>query len=489
MRKIALVFLFLFSAIVGPNANAQTVAAIKQSVNEVLKSAGMNHASLSVSVYNITKKETVYSYQPQMSLIPGSLSKLFTTAIGFEQLGSSFRFKTVLAYDGFIDQRGTLNGNLYVIGGGDPMLGSYRFQQTTPDTLFAQWTAALKGRGIHHINGRIFYHTGIFDNKPLHDSWNWGDVGNYYGAGAYGLNFHENMYFVYFNPGKDAGYPATVAQIEPKALNVRGYNEVTTAGRGTGDQVVIYGDPGNSIRRYCGTVPLGKENFPVRGAMPSPPRSCTELFADYLRTHDIPVSNNVAESTTLPSNLSTLLEHHSNTYYVIAQYTNQTSNNIYAESIFKYLGYKAYTKGTFENGRKNIIQYFKNNNLNASGVQIVDGCGLSRNNLVTTDFVCRFLTLIQGKDEYRDFRNSLAKVNESGTARDILKGLPKGIEVSLKSGTLDNVKAYAGYVTNEQNETLCFCIISNNHTCSNADIKAKMEKMLRPIALYKSSSK
>ena len=169
MRKIALVFLFLFSAIVGPNANAQTVAAIKQSVNEVLKSAGMNHASLSVSVYNITKKETVYSYQPQMSLIPGSLSKLFTTAIGFEQLGSSFRFKTVLAYDGFIDQRGTLNGNLYVIGGGDPMLGSYRFQQTTPDTLFAQWTAALKGRGIHHINGRIFYHTGIFDNKQLQD--------------------------------------------------------------------------------------------------------------------------------------------------------------------------------------------------------------------------------------------------------------------------------------------------------------------------------
>ena len=74
-------------------------------------------------------------------------------------------------------------------------------------------------------------------------------------------------------------------------------------------------------------------------------------------------------------------------------------------------------------------------------------------------------------------------------AEEFLKGLPKGIEVSLKSGTLDNVKAYAGYVTNEQNETLCFCIISNNHTCSNADIKAKMEKMLRPIALYKSSSK
>lgn len=469
------------------SAAAQSPAAIGRTISEVLKSSGMGHATLSASVYNITKKETVYSFQSQLSMIPGSLSKIFTTAVGFEQLGSDFRFMTVLAYDGFIDQKGTLQGNLYIIGSGDPMLGSYRFRQTTPDTLFAQWTAALRGRGIQSINGRLLFYAGIFDNKPLHDSWAWGDIGNYYGAGAYGLNFHENMYFVKFRPGKDVGYPATVAQTEPKALNVRSYNEVTTAAKGTGDQVVIYGDPNQSVRRYCGTVPLGKDLFSVRGAMPSPPRSCAELFADYLRIHEIPVSNNVAECTTLPTNLTNLLEHHSNTYYVIAQYTNQTSNNIYAESIFKYLGYNAYKKGSFENGSKCINQYLKNHAISASGVQIVDGCGLSRNNLVTSDFVCRFLTHIQSRPIYKDFRKSLAKVKESGTARNMLKDLPDNIEMYIKSGTMDNVKAYAGYVVNEQNEELCFCIISNNHTCNNAEIKAKMEKILRTIALYKSN--
>lgn len=485
MKKNCAILLLFIVAIIH-SANTQTAADIKKSVNEVLKSTGMTHASLSVAVYNITKKETIYSYQSKMSLIPGSLNKLFTTAIGFKQLGSEFRFKTTLAYDGFIDQRGTLNGNLYIIGGGDPMLGSYRFKQTTPDTLFSQWTTVLKKRGIHHINGRIFYYSGIFDNKPLHNSWAWGDIGNYYGAGAYGLNFHENMYFVYFNPGKGINYPATVSQIAPKALNVRGYNEVTTAAKGTGDQVTIYGEPNSNIRHYCGTVPLDKNNFSVRGAMPSPPKSCAELFADFLRAHDVPVSNNVAECTNLPSGLTTLLEHHSNTYYVIAQYTNQSSNNIYAESIFKYLGYQTYKKGSFENGRKCINQYLKNNNINTSGVQIIDGCGLSRNNLVTADFVCRFLTHIQSTPEYTDFSNSLSRIRESGTARNMLKDIPKNIDVALKSGTLDNVKAYAGYITNEQKEILCFCIISNNHTCNNTEIKTKMEKILQPIALYRS---
>lgn len=470
-------------------ATAQTAAAIKQCVNEVLQSNGMAHASVSVEVYNISKRKPVYSHQPNLSLIPGSLGKIFTTAIGFEQLGSNFRFKTTLAYDGYIDHAGTLHGNLYVIGGGDPMLGSYRFKQTAPDTLFATWTAVLKGRGIHHIDGRIYYYTGIFDNHPLHDTWAWGDVGNYYGAGAYGLNFHENMFTVRFNAGKKTGYPATVAQIEPKELNVRGYNEVTTAQEGSGDQVVIYGDPANTVRRYCGTVPIGKKNFAVRGAMPSPPRSCAEVFADYLRTHDVHVTNNVAECSTLPEKLTTLMDYYSNTYYVIAQYTNQTSNNIYAESIFKYLGYQAYKKGSFANGSKCINQYFKNNGLNAGGVNIVDGCGLSRNNLVTTNFMCRFLTHMQGRPIYDDFSKSMAKVKESGTARNMLKDLPGGIDVRLKSGTLNNVKAYAGYVTNEQGEVLCFCIISNNHTCSNAEIQSKMEKILRPIALYKSTNK
>lgn len=485
--KKHILYPFLLSLLVlflaGP-VSAQSAVAIKQAVNDVLKSNGMDHASFAVSVYNISQKQTIYSYQAQQSLVPGSLAKLFTTAVGFEKLGSDFRFKTTLAYDGEIDLKGTLHGNLYIIGGGDPLLGSYRFRQTHPDTLFNTWTKAITNKGIKTIDGRIYFYTNIFDDKSQHDSWQWGDIGNYYGAGAHGLNFHENMYFVYFNAGKHIGYPASVDHIAPKNLNVREYNEVVTGEANSGDRVVIYGDPNGNIRRYCGTVPLGKNRFAVRGAMPSPGRSCAELFSNHLRANNINVSSNAAECTKVPDNVKTIIDYYSNTYYVIAQYTNQTSNNVYAESIFKYLGYQSFKKGSYHNSAKVIEQFFRTHNLNNEGVRIVDGCGLSCLNLVTTDFVCRFLNSVHGLGIYKDFSNSLAKVKESGTARNMLKDLPDNISVRLKSGSMDGVKAYAGYVVTSDNETLCFSVISNNHTCSDSEIKSKMEKVLRTIALY-----
>lgn len=481
-KRILLLTLLLCSIIC---IKAQNANAIRLAVNEVAQSQGMTHASLSVNVYNITQKQTIYGYQPHQSLIPASLCKIFTTAVGFDKLGAEFRFKTTLAHDGTIDNNGVLHGNIYIIGGGDPLLGSYRFKQTTPDTLFAHWHTALVNKGIKSIDGRIFYYSGIFDKHPLHDSWQWGDVGNYYGAGAYGLNFHENMYFVYFNPGKKLGNPASIDQVAPKGININGLNEITTGPENSGDQVVIYGDPTTNVRRYCGTVPLGKNRFPVRGALPAPGKTCAELFSSYLKAHNISITHNVSEINSVPEKTNTIIDFYSNTYYVIAQYTNQTSNNIYAESIFKYLGYQTHKKGTFNNGIKTINSFFQSQGLNTDGIQIVDGSGLSRLNIVTTDFVCRFLASIYSMPIYHDFSASLAKVKESGTAKNILKDLPGEVNMRIKSGSMDRVKSYAGYLTTNQGEVICFSIICNNHTCSDAELKKKLEKILRTIALFR----
>lgn len=445
----------------------------------------MKHATLGVEVYNITKKQVVYSHDAQRSATTASLNKLFTTATGFEKLGSNFRFKTTLSYSGQIDNNGVLHGNIYIIGGGDPLLGSYRYRQTTPDTLFHEWATVIKNNGIKSIDGRICYDATIFDNQPLHDSWQWGDIGNYYGSGVCGLNFHENMYFIYFDAGKKIGYPANVNHTIPKDLNVRYYNEVLTGPENSGDRVIIYGDPRNAMRLYTGTVPLGKNNFAVRGALPSPANACAELFARYLRTHDINVSNSVTEIFSKRENTSTLLEYYSNTYYVIAQYTNLTSNNIYAESIFKYLGYQQSGKGTFAQGSKAIYDYITSLGLSTTGIRIVDGSGLSRLNRSTADFMCQFLFKTAQKKTFNDFAKSLARVGESGTAKDLLPNLPKSIDMRLKSGTMEGVKNYAGYVTLSNGDLVCFTILCNNYDCSNTAVKSKLEKILFNIATLK----
>lgn len=461
---------------------AQDKTQLENSVYQVLRNNDMKHSTLAVSVYNITQGREVYKHDAGRSVCPASLNKLFVTAAGFDLLGSEFRFKTRLGYTGKIDRDGTLHGNLYIVGGGDPLLGSYRYRQTSPDSLFKTWTQAVRNYGIRHIDGRVCYDASIFDNQQLHDSWEWGDIGNYYGAGVCGLNFHENMYFVYFTPGKRVGFPASIDHMQPKNLNVRNQNEVTTGPEGSGDHVTIYGDPNNTLRHYRGTVPLGRNNFSVRGALPNPAYCCAEMFANYLRTHDVNISSNVNEVSGRKDSITTLLDYFSNTYYVIAQYTNLTSNNVYAESIFKYIGYKRYGKGSYANALKALSDFLRGYKLDMGSVRLVDGCGLSRQNRVTTDFFTQFLTEMYKSKIFDDYSKSLARAGRNGTVKNLLSNLPDNVEVLIKSGSMEGVKGYAGYVKTASGDWLAFSVICNDFSCSTTEAGVKLERILYQIA-------
>ena len=482
MRKIKLFISTLLISLTLPVCSiAQGTVALDNVVHRVAEDPSMVHASLSVSVHNVTHNSVVYTYEAHRSLIPGSLTKLFTTAVGFKTLGSDFRFKTTLAYDGNIDEKGVLHGNIYIIGGGDPLLGSYRYQGTCPDSLFTAWLHDIKTAGIKSVDGRICYDATIFDNAPLHDSWQYGDIGNYYASGISGLNFHENMYFIYFDSKNKKGFPE-ISGTSPDKLGIRNQNEVRIAGANTGDNVIVYGDPFTPVRLCRGTVPEGKSRFPIRASMPNPAARCAELFALFLRENNVNVSSAVSEVYSRADNLTTIQEHYSNPYYVIAKYTNLTSNNMYAECIYKYMGYKEYGKGSYANGARVVNDFFRENNLNTAGVNLVDGSGLSRNDRVTADFLCQFLNQVSHMPIYNDFSNSLAIVGQSGTAKNVLPNLPSSVTMKLKTGTMTGVKAYAGYVMTTKGELLSFAVISNGYDCSDAAMKNMLADILYKIA-------
>lgn len=462
--------------------HAQNTTALQKAVADLAKDPAMKHASLSVCVYDMQTKSPVYAHNSQQSMVPASLTKLFTTAAGFDKLGSDFRFKTSLAYSGEIDKKGTLNGDIYIIGGGDPVLGSYRYAQTVPDSLFSSWAEAVSAAGIKAVTGRVLYDATIFDGQPLHDNWLWGDIGNYYGSGICGLNFHENMFFIYFTPGSRLGFPTTVARVEPAGLALRIINNVYTGTAKSGDNVIVYGDPGSTIRTCSGTMPIDDKNFSVRASMPKPPLACASLFTTYLRNNKIPVSGSASEAISRPTNTVKILDYSSPTYYIIAQYTNITSNNTYAEAIHRYLGYATTGKGNSTTGAKAVNDFIKRLKLESSGVLLEDGCGLSTHNRVTTDFVCRFLTEMKTTGFFGDFARSMALAGENGTVKNILNDLPEGTKVRVKTGSMTGVRNFAGYIIKPNGEKYCFAIIANNYECSGSQMRQKLEKIIYKIA-------
>ena len=480
-RTRHIILLILAALLPATRATAQQ-SELDNTVRQVIRESGMHHAVLSVCVYDVDKGEPLYSYNAHQSVIPASTQKLFTVGAAMAKLGTDFRFSTRLGLTGHIDRDGVLHGNIYIVGGGDPLLGSYRYRQTSYDSLFNSWCVALRKKGIRRVDGRVCYNTSVFDNQPLHDTWQWGDIGNYYASGVYGLNFHENMFFVYFNGSTRIGQPATATRVEPKNISVRGFCEVTTGPEGSGDQVTIYGSPTNDERTYRGTVPLGARDFRVRGAMPTPPRTCADIFSSYLRAHGISVSSTSTEATSLPDSMRVVLDYQSANLYTIAQYTNLTSNNLYAESLFKYMGHKKYNQGTFASGARVVSDFFRERKLESSGTRVVDGSGLSRLNRTTADFLCRFLVQVAHEPFYDEYCHTLAVAGQSGTAKNLLPSLPANITVRLKTGTMDEVKSYAGYVVTPSGQTLAFAIVSNGHECSSAAIGDKLAKILLRIA-------
>eukprot|EP01098_Paradermamoeba_levis_P001842 TRINITY_DN12111_c0_g1_i1.p1 TRINITY_DN12111_c0_g1~~TRINITY_DN12111_c0_g1_i1.p1 ORF type:complete len:128 (+),score=4.19 TRINITY_DN12111_c0_g1_i1:3-386(+) len=112
----------------------------------------------------------------------------------------------------------------------------------------------------------------LYDDLTTPDTWPFGDLGNYYGASLSALNINENLFRVFFRPGKTVGAPTTVLRTDPPLPYLSFRNTVATDAANTGDQVNIYGVPFMNQQWLTGKVPMGEpaNEFSVKGALPDP---------------------------------------------------------------------------------------------------------------------------------------------------------------------------------------------------------------------------
>ena len=114
--------------------------------------------------------DTLAEYGSMRKLIPASNTKLITTGLALNSLGPGFRFTTRLGYTGHVSN-GTLHGDLYIVGGGDPTIASGDMMAPSRDTLFATWKRALTRAGIHRISGLVIGDGRFFDGPIENENW------------------------------------------------------------------------------------------------------------------------------------------------------------------------------------------------------------------------------------------------------------------------------------------------------------------------------
>ncbi len=449
-------------------------------------SPAARYGTVALSVRRVRDGEPIIGYNSRQTLSTASTLKLVSTATALAVLGPTFSYTTVLAYDGTI-RDSILTGNLYLRGSGDPSLGTWRYTGL-PDTpqLLAIWSDAVRRAGIRRVQGRVVGDASVYSSLPTPDTWPYGDLGNYYGAGLSGLNINENLYRVFFKPGSSVTAPATVLRTDPPLPYLALHNTVTTDAPNTGDQVNIYGAPFGNGQWLTGKVPLNSREFSVKGSLPDPAYFAAyalteQLQRDSIRVDGQPLTYGPGNPTPAnPPKRTVLYTHRSPALTELAQQTNFQSINIYAEALMRTAaGRLSPTARTNDEAIEAIETYWRTKGVDLAGFRMRDGSGLSTVGGLSADNMTGILARMTQEKQFPAFYETIPVVGQSGTVRSLARNTPAAGNVRAKSGSIEGVRAYAGYFTAANGELMAFSLMVNRFTPGqNRSVSAQIERLM-----------
>jgi len=457
-------------------------AGVKAVVSGIAGAPGIKNASWGLSVKDAATGKAVAEHNPRLNLVPASILKVFVTAAALDRLGPEKTFFTRLYHDGNI-VNGFLNGNIYIKGAGDASLGSQLVKGAEPlDEVFKAWTAAMRAKGINVLNGAVVGDDSAFDSVQP-GSWSWEDIGNYYAAQPSALTVNDGLYKLYFKPSEKEGGAAAVLRTEPFIDGLKFENHMKTGPAGSGDNGYIFAFPGQYQAVLRGSIPAGPAEFAIKGALPDPAFFAAQSFSYYLTKAGIN-SNKKPCKGLLPPGPVLVAETASAPLKNVVRVTNKRSFNLYAELLLRQLGLQR-GAGTADAGLSAIKAYLAENGVDTSEQDFVDASGLSARDTAKAENFTDLLKAVYKKKYYPEFFDSLAYPGDpdaTGHVRNLGKGTQLEKNLRIKSGSLNGVRSYTGYLTTKKGGTLVFTSIINGYSAAPGAIDSMHAKLL--LELY-----
>ena len=421
-------------------------------INSMMSDPVLRNASWGFVIYDPKTKKVVSSYNENTPLVPASTTKLLTTETAISLLGEKFRWITQLEYSGTVNLDGTLQGNLYVVGSGDPSLGTNKAGAASYKDIVSDFVLAMAEKGIKKVSGDIIIQTGVFKvnkSQTLPENIVWLENGNYYlpvGSTLQISPSNEKLIAKQSNPFAES---KNFYYISPYIKQM------------------VYADK--------------FEGMGLTTKVPDAPAYLANVLRATLIKSGIPVVGKVVPKLTdlNPKKRELITSYQSPSLTDILIYTNQHSDNGLAEAFLRTVGFQKNGDQTLESGRAAVISHLNSIGFDTSGLNYMDGSGLSRSNLVTPIAQVKFLTGLMNEKFYKSYFDSLPIGGQTGTLKKMFNGEGYG-QIFAKTGTLNKVKTLAGYMKTNSGKTLVFSLLINNYAGSVDQVKNKMEQLLQP---------
>ncbi len=453
----------------------------QKALESLLADSSMKGASVSICILNTSDNISAFEFNSDKSLTPASIQKLITAAAALKLLGDDYFFTTQEGYSGTIDRKtATLSGNIIIKGGGDPCLGSEYFKDHYGN-FAGKWITAFKNAGIKKVKGSVITDDSRYDYQPVPSGWVWEDIGNYYGAGVYGLSVFDNSYEIHFRTSAEGTVPV-ITKVNPGICMPELSNMLTASG--TSDKGYVFSAPYNKYTWMTGTIPVNEPDFILRASITDPPLIFAKIISQMLDSAGIAITGE-------PSTARILKRQFDNDFNAvdlvkspplkdIIKIMNHESVNLYAEHLVKELGKAVMNKGTTAAGIEVILKFLSGSGINTGGIFIEDGSGLSPKNAMTSKGMAELLSFMKKDPEkFSSFYNSLPEAGKAGTLKYYFKDPAFDSNLRAKSGSMTRVRSYAGYFKTTSGKEMTFCIIVNNFSGSHHRIIRGIEEILR----------
>jgi serine-type D-Ala-D-Ala carboxypeptidase/endopeptidase (penicillin-binding protein 4) len=468
----------LLSSLLAIEGHAGTLETIQTKVAQFLKRPGVRSALWGIQVLDPAADKMLIEVNPDKTFLPASVLKVVTTATALEKLGPEFRHRTGVYTNGAVEEDGTVQGDLILVGRGDPNLTD-PYGELFEKPALLELAEKLQHSGIRKIQGDIIGNDGYFDSRSFGKGWTANDLKSMYGAPVNALSINNNVVWVHAHP---TTYKKPVnIELDPPTSYFHIRNLAITGSRKAKRTLTARLVKDTNTIVISGTLPSAR-NHSQYIILDKPAEVTAAMFRDELQRHGIMVRGKTYAdhgdnfSKDAQKEWSLLAEHQSPPMIRALEIINKHSQNLHAEMLLRTLGAEFKGEGSNEAGLHVVKEFLVEAGIDSGKIRLNDGCGLSRENLITPRFQTSLLEYLSKRPYFDLFRNTLSVSGTDGTLRNRLSATDVKGSIHAKTGTLNGVTTLSGYITTQSGRNLIFSIFANR-----VSAKAKAKKTIDEI--------
>ncbi|HLZ93555.1 MAG TPA: D-alanyl-D-alanine carboxypeptidase/D-alanyl-D-alanine-endopeptidase [Candidatus Acidoferrum sp.] len=449
----------------------------EERVNALLSAAPASKGEWGLLIVDAEAGETLYELNADKYFVPASNMKLFTTALALAKLGPDYRFHTTLETHGTVSPQGVLNGDLFLVGRGDPNLSNRKFPYElkeefdgAPEKALAELADALETKGVKEIAGDVVGDDSYFPREMYPNGWEIDDMVWEYGAAVSAIVVDDNTVTLTLTSGESAGAPVQ-AVVAPETLDFTVRNDVVTSAAETKSDLTLTREPNSKLVVIRGTMPAHSAPRKLVLAIHDPAEHAAALLSRLLVERGIRVTG-VARSLHVPEGTgavprAVLAEHVSVPLADSVKLVNKISQNLHTEMLLRAAARQTAVWNTPDDLAKFPADFYSAAGIAAADVIQTDGSGLSRHDLVTPRAITALLKYAQGQPWFAAYFASLPVAGIDGTLETLMKNTPSAGRIHAKTGSVEHVRTRSGFADTPGGRRLIFSFLSNNQGGKN----------------------